>query len=336
MTIPAGWYDDGSGAQRWWDGSAWTEHTVTAQPAEPTEPAVGTPASGEGFTPPYVLPSQAPERAASGMPFATSPYGTPGPSSGHPQTGTPDAGASRPRRTSVLGVIGLSITALGVVLSCIPAISMIGWILLGAGFLASLVSIFLPGAKWPGISGMALGLLGAVLAVAVVLLTLGATDRPSSADDPGAIASPGPRPLAEPSTVPTPAPTPAQTSAEGTEMVTFAELEVGQCLPFIEWEDEVFELPIVPCDQPHTDEVYEIFDAPDGDFPGDDQLQSVASERCETAFGEFVGTPYADSVLDMYWFVPTEASWKRMDDRTIQCIAFSYDEVTGTLRGAAR
>lgn len=26
MTTPAGWYDDGSGQQRWWDGHAWTEH----------------------------------------------------------------------------------------------------------------------------------------------------------------------------------------------------------------------------------------------------------------------------------------------------------------------
>ena len=23
MSVPAGWYDDGSGRQRWWDGSAW-------------------------------------------------------------------------------------------------------------------------------------------------------------------------------------------------------------------------------------------------------------------------------------------------------------------------
>ena len=24
----AGWYDDGTGRQRWWDGSRWTEHYV--------------------------------------------------------------------------------------------------------------------------------------------------------------------------------------------------------------------------------------------------------------------------------------------------------------------
>lgn len=29
---PPGWYDDGHGTQRWWDGSAWTEHTGGSAP----------------------------------------------------------------------------------------------------------------------------------------------------------------------------------------------------------------------------------------------------------------------------------------------------------------
>lgn len=32
--VAAGWYDDGSGRQRWWDGTAWTEHYADQQPAE--------------------------------------------------------------------------------------------------------------------------------------------------------------------------------------------------------------------------------------------------------------------------------------------------------------
>lgn len=39
QTTPPGWYPDGSGAQRWWDGSRWTEHTAplaqeAVQPAQ--------------------------------------------------------------------------------------------------------------------------------------------------------------------------------------------------------------------------------------------------------------------------------------------------------------
>lgn len=48
MSTPAGWYDDGSGAQRYWDGDAWTGHVahpVHAAPgfAAPPNPYVGAP-----------------------------------------------------------------------------------------------------------------------------------------------------------------------------------------------------------------------------------------------------------------------------------------------------
>lgn len=50
MSTPAGWYDDGQGAVRWWDGAQWTEHThardaATADPTAQPEPSpsVGSP-----------------------------------------------------------------------------------------------------------------------------------------------------------------------------------------------------------------------------------------------------------------------------------------------------
>lgn len=35
---PAGWYPDGSGDERYWDGSAWTAHVRSPQPAPPAPP----------------------------------------------------------------------------------------------------------------------------------------------------------------------------------------------------------------------------------------------------------------------------------------------------------
>lgn len=39
-TAPAGWYDDGTGTQRWWDGSHWTTHSALP-PATPTTSVPG-------------------------------------------------------------------------------------------------------------------------------------------------------------------------------------------------------------------------------------------------------------------------------------------------------
>lgn len=390
MTVPAGWYDDGSGRLRWWDGTAWTEHTMDAAPPAPASitptpsvpepgqspedtphpaphdttvspadsaessapwtpptPAAPGPAASTTPAPPWTAHSGAAQPAAYPDASQTAPYSahTPG-FMPYPGASTGDTVAHDPRvaktttvkrRVSVLGVVGLAVTVIGVILSCIPVIAFIGWILLGLGFVASLVSLVLPGAKWPGIAGLAVGVLGGVLALAMALLTLAAASS-STADDPSPATTEKPAPSDEPSREPSPSASPSAeaTPPPGAETVTFDELAVGQCIPFMEWGDEVSELPIVPCDQPHTDEVYYIFDADDGDYPGDDALQTLATERCDTAFAEYVGLPYRDSELDNYWFVPTEASWNRLDDRTIQCIVYSNDEVTESFRGSAR
>ncbi|KQQ65682.1 DUF2510 domain-containing protein [Microbacterium sp. Leaf320] len=383
MTTPAGWYDDGSGRQRWWDGVAWTEHTVTAQaqttatasattqqqvstqqpdspqqqvaPQDTAADGIATPAvdaSGQStagvdpvvgslashatesatFEPPYVLQTANSADAHPGGPAGAPVWGQ-APMHGQQGTAYLAQGATAPfgvlapppakPKLSVLGIIGLAVAVIGLILSCFPSIAIAGWVLLGVGFVVSLVSVFLRGTKWPGIVGMSMSVLGSIVAIAVMLLSL-------------STAAPG-------ATVPTSSPgsssdgeEPDESAAEGTERVYINDLEVGHCLPLVEWEDEVYDLPVVPCDQPHTDEVYFIFDAPDGDFPGDAELQTLATEGCDAAFEEFIGIPYADSVLDNYWFVPTETSWKRMDDRAIQCIVFDYEEVTGTLEGAAR
>ncbi|MFB8191271.1 DUF2510 domain-containing protein [Microbacterium sp. NPDC055988] len=317
MPTPAGWYDDGTGSLRWWDGTQWTAHVRTSGGApvtperrsvEPTPSDVPSPAMAP-FTPPYTLPSSG---ASTERVIAPDRVGAPGGAWVAPAPQPPAPGVS------VLGLIGLAAVVVGVVCACIPLTSIVGWALLGVGFVLSLVSLFLRGRKWPGIAGLAVSVLGAVLAFAVSLVLIATVSVPAD-DDEGAGEGTDP------------------SSIEGADMVPFAELEIGDCLPFVDYGDtgQIYELPVVPCDQPHTDEVYFIFDVDDEEFPGDDALGEAAWDGCAAQFDAYVGIAYEDSVLDFYTYQPTETSWARADDRAVQCILFSYEDVIGSLEGAA-
>ena len=180
---------------------------------------------------------------------------------------------------------------------------------------------------------MGVTVFGTVLALAVSLLTVGL----------GSSVEAGPVPTASPSAQPSPDDTgeAAQdpSEIEGAEMVSFDELAVGDCIPLMEYDEEeteVFELPVVPCDLPHTDEVYYMYDLPDGEYPGDDEIYELTWEGCRAQFEAFVGLSYEESELDIYPYSPTQGSWNRWKDRTVHCVVFSYEEVTGSLQGAAR
>jgi hypothetical protein len=112
-------------------------------------------------------------------------------------------------------------------------------------------------------------------------------------------------------------------------------VRVGDCLDMATGE-VVETVPVVPCDEPHSDEVFHDFAVADGEFPGDDELASAAEDGCIAAFDSFVGVAYADSVLSVGWYVPTEDSWTYLDDRLITCvIADPAGAVVGSLAGAA-
>ncbi|MEO9324090.1 DUF2510 domain-containing protein [Nocardioides sp. C4-1] len=112
-STPPGWYDDGQGSQRWWDGRQWTEHTQPSggapqQAAEPAQPAapydphseptrLGAPPSGvdlgkQGAGPPAPGPGQ-PQQSwqQPAQPGWQQPGGYP-PQQGHPQQGYPQQG----------------------------------------------------------------------------------------------------------------------------------------------------------------------------------------------------------------------------------------------------
>ncbi|WP_314098127.1 DUF2510 domain-containing protein [Microbacterium foliorum] len=173
MSMPAGWYDDGSGRQRWWDGEKWSEHVAPEQ------------SGGSAAAQPPTGPS-AP--SANGYAAAT--------------TGPPSSPA---RVAPVLGFVGLGLAVLGTVLACIPVTFVVGVVVLIAAFVVSLVGVFKKNtAKWPSIVGMVLSVIGGVIGTIVTLVIVAAALVGPTGPMTPTVAPPTPSISAQPSSEPSP------------------------------------------------------------------------------------------------------------------------------------
>ncbi|MGR4011014.1 septum formation family protein [Leucobacter sp. 1207-22] len=134
---------------------------------------------------------------------------------------------------------------------------------------------------------------------------------------------------------------PAARDAETREVTEAGEdsvfaIRVGDCTNDIA-STEADVLPVVPCAEPHDNEVYHAFDLEDGEWPGEDAVMAAAEETCVAQFEQFVGVSYDASELDWWPMSPTQGSWEGLNDREVYCLA--YDPaglVEGSLAGAGR
>jgi len=131
-----------------------------------------------------------------------------------------------------------------------------------------------------------------------------------------------------------------------TETVDAFDIEAGDCIVYpeetdaeqsTETTDAPSEIETVSCDQAHDSEVYTVFDLPDGDVPGDDEVVAAADERCGADFEAFVGNSYENSVLDIEYFFPSEESWSFDNDREVACMVYHVEgeQLTGSAKGSA-
>jgi hypothetical protein len=113
------------------------------------------------------------------------------------------------------------------------------------------------------------------------------------------------------------------------------DLETGQCLNEPDAE-AVRNVEIVDCSEPHDLEVYRIGELPDQTFDPTN-IDSASFEICLEAFDGFVGAPYADSELDIYYLIPSEQSWAD-GDREVVCAVYdlSGERLIGTAENIGR
>ena len=125
------------------------------------------------------------------------------------------------------------------------------------------------------------------------------------------------------------------TTTEGSSDPTTTDvfsLAVGDC--FLELDGN--EVPLVPCDEPHDNEVFHLHDIEATERPSDEEMTTIVEQECHPAFESYVGTAYASSELYIRTLKPSEDTWSQ-GDRELVCILYDPDgQITGSAAGTNR
>jgi hypothetical protein len=130
----------------------------------------------------------------------------------------------------------------------------------------------------------------------------------------------------------------SSSSADSRPSVAPATLSVGDC-----FDADTFTpgtsiarngVHLVDCAQPHQHQVYAIVPDPDpraAPFPGDEMMQSFATDSCLNAFEGALEADYQSSDLDFATITPDQTSWDQ-GDRSIVCAVHNadFEALTGT------
>ena len=120
----------------------------------------------------------------------------------------------------------------------------------------------------------------------------------------------------------------ASLAACGSQVAT---AEAGECINTADVSSgEITEIPTLDCSEEHDAQIFHVFDIDDGDYPGDDAVQTAADEGCLGQFETFVGTGYEESALDYAYITPTQETWDQADDREVLCVLYAMDGSTTT------
>jgi hypothetical protein len=118
-------------------------------------------------------------------------------------------------------------------------------------------------------------------------------------------------------------------------------LKVGDCFTGGTSDENVSNVSIVDCSQPHDGEIYSVFDYPNAPsaFPGDGTVTQTGDSQCAQDFATYVGIDWSESsIYSFSELQPSSDSWGQ-GDRTIDCVILSKtqgQQLTGSAKGTAK
>lgn len=103
------------------------------------------------------------------------------------------------------------------------------------------------------------------------------------------------------------------------------DLHVGDCLaPEEELTGEISEIPVLPCDEPHAQEVFATVEHPADAYPGAGAVAAWADGACLTELQDSLGYGLEDGLFVSY-LLPTFDGWNQHDDRNVVCVLVAPD-----------
>lgn len=114
--------------------------------------------------------------------------------------------------------------------------------------------------------------------------------------------------------------------------VSIYNLQPGDCVSNVEEGRLVVTLPVVPCAELHSAEVFAVFDLPAGPFPGDTAIAGQSEQGCFDRLGGYSSEAFNDPATEVFYYSPSSDLWSR-GDREVICLVSSPSPTTGSIRG---
>ena len=88
---------------------------------------------------------------------------------------------------------------------------------------------------------------------------------------------------------------------------------------------DVDEVPLVPCSEPHAQEVFAVVRHPDDAYPGAGAVATFADRACLTSLESDLDLTIDDGIAFSY-LLPTFEGWNKNGDRSVVCVLVFPDE----------